>query len=164
MAWPSLRPFSRGSDPTVRGREGDPFSSLFRQVEDLFEDFSRSYSAPATREGMALSPRVDVSETDSELRIKAELPGVEEKDVEVVLAAGVLTIKGEKRQEKEEKKEDYHVVERSYGSFARSFRLPFDVNADQVHATFDKGILTVSLPKPPEAKEQVRKIAVTKGG
>ena len=103
---------------------------------------------------MAMAPRVDVSETDTELKIEAELPGIDEKDVEVVLSDGRLTIKGEKKQEKEEKKKDYHMVERSYGSFARSIVLPFEADPDKVKATFAKGVLTVTVPKPPRGQGQ----------
>ena len=78
-----------------------------------------------------MAPRIDVSETDTELKIEAELPGIDEKDVEVVLSDGRLTIKGEKKQEKEEKKKDYHMVERSYGSFARSIALPFEADPNR---------------------------------
>jgi HSP20 family protein len=110
-----------------------------------------------------MAPRVDVSETDTELKIEAELPGIDEKDVEVVLSDGRLTIKGEKKQEKEEKKKDYHLLERSYGSFARSIALPFEADPDQVKASFAKGVLTVTVPKPPEVKAKEKKIAIGKG-
>jgi HSP20 family protein len=94
-------------------------------MERLFEDFSRDFGwGPPAAAGVAMAPRVDVSETDTELKIEAELPGIDEKDVEVILSDGRLTIKGEKKQEKEEKKKDYHVVERSYGSFAPRSRCP----------------------------------------
>jgi HSP20 family protein len=133
-------------------------------MERLFEDFSRDFGwgAPAVT-GMGEVPRIDVSETDSELKIEAELPGVEEKDIEVVLSDGRLTIKGEKKAEKEEKKKDYHLVERSYGSFARSIGLPFEADSDKVKASFSKGVLTVTVPKPPEVKAKEKKIQVGKG-
>jgi HSP20 family protein len=93
----------------------------------------------------------------------AALPGVGEKDVEVVLSEGRLTIKGEKKQEKEEKKKSYHLVERSYGSFARSIGLPFAADPDQVKASFAKGVLSVTVPKPPEVKAKEKKIPIGKG-
>jgi HSP20 family protein len=162
MLWPSLRPMRRrGTEIAARERETDPFGALFQQVEDMFEDFTRSYGLPAApATAGVLAPRIDVSESDSEIEIKADLPGVEEKDVEVTLSGDVLTIKGEKKQEREEKKKDYHLVERSYGSFQRTLRVPFEVDPAKVKASFDKGVLTVSLPKPPQVKEQVKKIAV----
>jgi HSP20 family protein len=142
----------------------EPFTSLRRDMERLFEDFSRDFSwGPPTTAGTAVAPRIDVSETDSEIKIEAEMPGVEEKDVEVVLSNGRLTIKGEKKQEKEEKKKDYHVVERAYGSFARSIGLPFTADPEKVKASFTKGVLTVTVPKPPEVKAKERKIPIGKG-
>jgi len=133
-------------------------------MERMFEDFSRDFGwGPPAAAGMAAAPRIDVSETETELKIEAEMPGVDEKDVEVVLSDGRLTIKGEKKQEKEEKKKDYHLVERSYGSFARSIGLPFEADPGQVKATFAKGVLTVTVPKPPEVKAKEKKIPVSKG-
>jgi HSP20 family protein len=112
---------------------------------------------------MAVAPRIHISETDTELKIEAELPGINEKDVEVMLGHARLTIKGEKKQQKEEKKKDYHMVERSYGSFARSIALPFEADPNQVEAAFARGVLTVTVPKPPEVKAKEKKIPVGKG-
>jgi len=98
------------------------------------------------------APRVDVSETKDAVVVKAEIPGVEQKDISVSLQDQVLTIKGEKRHEKEEKDEKYHRVERSWGAFVRAFRMPAAVAGDKVTATFKDGMLTVTLPKAPEAK------------
>jgi HSP20 family protein len=164
MALPSFRRSGREKGELLPSREiWEPFGSLRRDVERLFEDFSRDsgWSPPATT-GMAMAPRVDVSETDTELKVEAELPGIDEKDVEVILNDGRLTIKGEKKQEKEEKKKDYHLVERSYGSFARSIALPFEADPDQVKASFAKGVLTVTVPKPPEVKAKQKKIPIAK--
>ena len=105
-------------------------------------------------------PAVDVTQTDKGYEITAELPGMEEKDIDVKLANGILTIRGEKRDEKEEKKNDYYVRERSFGSFERSFQVPENVDTDKVSASFKKGVLTVTLPKKPEAQEPERNIAV----
>jgi HSP20 family protein len=165
MALPSLKRSGREKEAIAPSRElWEPFGSLRRSMDRLFEDFSRDFGwGPPALSGMAPAPRVDVSETESELRIEAELPGVDEKDVEVVMSEGRLTIKGEKKQEKEEKKKDYHMVERSYGSFTRSIVLPFAADPDQVKARFAKGVLTVSVPKPAEVKAKERKIAITKG-
>lgn len=163
MLWPSLRSGRRsGSELAERGRE-DPFGALMRQVEDVFEDFQRNWSAPGSTGTMGFAPRLDVSENDGALVLTAELPGVDEKDVEVMLAGNVLTIKGEKRQERKEDEGERHLVERVYGSFQRSLRLPFEIEADRVEANFAKGVLTVTLPKPPEAKEKVKRIAVASG-
>jgi HSP20 family protein len=140
----------------------EPFSSMRRDMERLFEDFSRGFGWGPPAGAQTAAPRIDVSETETELNIEAELPGVDEKDVEVVLSNGRLTIKGEKRHEKEEKKKDYHLVERSYGSFARTLGLPFDVDPEQVRASFDKGVLKVTVPKPAEVASKEKKIPIGK--
>jgi HSP20 family protein len=98
------------------------------------------------------APKVDMSETKDAIVVKAEIPGVEQKDINVSLQDQVLTIKGEKHHEKEEKDEKYHRVERSWGAFTRAFRMPAAVSGDKVTATFKDGMLTVTLPKAPEAK------------
>jgi len=121
MALPSLWGSRRERGELARGGDiWEPFASLRRDMERVFEDFSRDFSWGLPAAGTAVAPRIDVSETDTEIKIEAETPGVEEEDVEVVLSKGWLIIKGEKKQEKEEKKKDYHFVERSYTSFARS--------------------------------------------
>jgi HSP20 family protein len=98
------------------------------------------------------APSMDISETKDSLVVKVEVPGMDEKDIQISLQENLLTIKGEKRQEKEEKEERYHRVERAYGAFTRSVRLPVAVDAGKVAATFKKGLLTVSLPKTLAAK------------
>jgi HSP20 family protein len=98
------------------------------------------------------APKIDVSETKDAIVVKAEIPGVEQKDINVSLQDQVLTLKGEKHHEKEEKDEKYHRVERSWGTFTRAFRMPVAVSGDKVTATFKDGMLTVTLPKAPEAK------------
>ena len=110
-----------------------------------------------------MSPAVDVVEKDDAFEITAEVPGLDEKNIEVKLANGILTIRGEKTEEKEEKDKSYHVSERHYGSFQRSFQLPEYVDADKVSAAFAKGVLKVTLPKTPNAKRNDRKIEITAG-
>jgi HSP20 family protein len=102
---------------------------------------------------------MNVSETDKEIRITAELPGVDQNDVDVSLDDDVLTIRGEKKFEQKEEKENFHFVERSYGTFQRSVRLPFPVDPEQVNASFENGVLTVSLPKTAQ-QERSRKIQI----
>jgi HSP20 family protein len=114
----------------------------------------------AFNQATAVAPRVDVTEDDNAYEITAEMPGVEEKDVDVTVKDNRLTLRGEKKSEKEEKKKDYHMTERSYGSFERSFTLPTDVDADKIKADFAKGVLTLTLPKTAEAKAKERKIAI----
>ena len=136
----------------------DPFVSLQREIDRVFHDFGRGVRLPSWTD--ASEPRIDVAETDNDIQITAELPGVDEKDVDVTLSNGVLTVKGEKRAEKEEKGKEYRMVERSYGSFARSIPLPFEVDPEAVDAKFKKGVLTVILPKPAEARVETKKIEV----
>ena len=160
MYWPTLRPFGRRSD--VAARDNDPFTAFRREMDRLFESFGRDVGWP-TAGVSAMAPSIDVSETESELKIDADLPGVDEKDVDVAITDNVLTIKGEKKAEKEEKKKDFHLVERSYGSFSRSLTLPFAVDPSKAKATFKNGVLSISLPKPPEIAEKSKKIAISAG-
>jgi HSP20 family protein len=143
---------------------GDPFLSLHRKMNRLFDDVFRGAigsSAPggAQQGGGMMAPHMDVSETDSEIRICAELPGVKEDDVEVTLDGDVLTIRGEKNFERKDEKENYHFVERTYGTFQRSIRIPDPVNPDEVKAAFHNGVLTVTLPKVPQ-EDRRRRIPV----
>lgn len=120
-------------------------------LADLMEEFWKSpFEAFPWRD--AGYPAVDVSEDEKEVTVKAELPGLEAKDVELTLESGVLTIRGEKKFEGEEKKENYHRIERSYGSFVRAVPLPREVKSDKVKAKFDKGVLTVTMPKAEKAE------------
>jgi HSP20 family protein len=143
-----------GRDRTV-ARTSHPFVSLQQEIERLFEDFTRGLPAFG---GQDLLPSMDVTETDKEIEITAELPGLEEKDVQVNLADNVLTIRGEKKGEKEEKNKDYRRIERSYGSFSRSIELPAGINVDAIKASLTKGVLKVTVPKP--APAQVKKVEV----
>ena len=107
-----------------------------------------------------LAPSVDVRETDNAVEVEAELPGVDEKDIQLTLEDDVLTIKGEKKLEKQETRRGYRVSERSYGSFYRSLPMPAGIDADKVNAVFAKGVLRITLPKPAEAQARTRKIEV----
>lgn len=145
----SVVPVSR--ERVVPSLFGAPLSSLQQEIDRLFDNFSRGFGAlPAFKTG-DLVPSMNVGETDGEIEFTAELPGLEEKDVEVTLADNILTIRGEKKAEKEEKKKDYHLVERSFGSFSRSFEVPAGVEPSAIKASIDKGVLTVKFPKPAEA-------------
>ena len=147
-----------GRDRSVARSSDNPLMSLQREIDRLFDDFTRGFPALYTGGGNELLPNVDVTETDKQIEITAELPGLEEKDVQVNVADNVLTIRGEKKAEKEEKDKAYRLVERSYGSFVRSLELPEGVNADAIKASIDKGVLKVTVPKP--APAQVKKIDV----
>lgn len=125
-------------------------TALRKDMERLFERFFEPLGdAPALG---AWEPKVDVSETKDAVTVKAEIPGVKPEDIQLSLQEGVLTLKGEKEDEKEEKDQQFHRVERSYGSFLRIVRLPAAVDAGKVNATFKNGVLTVTLPKTTEAK------------
>jgi HSP20 family protein len=145
-----------------------PFESLRREVERLFDDFDRPFRRslfdvePFWRRELSwtATPTVDIAERDNAYEIAAELPGMDEKNVEVKLTNGGLIIKGRKEEEKEEKKKDYYVHERHFGSFERSFRLPEDVDTEKIDASFKKGVLTVTLPKKKEAQKPEKKIEV----
>jgi HSP20 family protein len=142
--------------------EADPFRALQRRMDRLFDDFAGDYTWPSVNGRGSLTPSIDVSETDKDMTIEAELPGVDEKDIDITLTDNLLTIKGEKKQETEEKKKDYHLTERSYGSFSRSMTLPFDADPAKIKADFKDGVLMISLPKPAEVKAKVKKIAIGK--
>jgi len=150
-----------------------PFESLHRAVDRLFNDFEHgNWLRPFGRFGFDADPfsrrelrwgnvpAMDVAEREHEYEVTAELPGMDEGNIEVKLSNGMLTIKGEKKEEKEEKKKDYYLSERHYGAFARSFRVPEGVDTDKIEATFKNGVLTLRLPKTPEAQKKEKKIAV----
>ena len=145
--------------PIGRDRSvASPFMSLQREIDRLFEDFSRGFPTIAGNGATALMPSMDVTETDKEIEITAELPGLEEKDVQINIADNILTIRGEKKAEKEQKDKNYRLVERSYGSFERTLELPEGVNVDAIKANISKGLLKVTVPKP--APTQAKKIEV----
>lgn len=137
--------------------DANPFASLQREIDRVFSDFTRGWPVFS---GVDLAPRMDVAEKDGRIEITAELPGLEEKDVEITIIDNVLTMKGEKKAEKEEKGENRYLVERSYGAFSRSIELPEGVKPEDITASMAKGVLTVTLPKPPEAKPAAKKIAI----
>jgi len=137
--------------PSFFGRGDDPFGSLFREVQKTFEDFSQ-HSPFAQFRSDVLSPKIDVAES------------IEEKDLDVTLANGMLTVRGEKKTARDERNKDknWHVVERSYGSFSRAIPLPFDPDPAKVEAKFDKGVLHIHLPKPAEVAKKQQKIEIKK--
>ncbi len=149
-----------------RRKEGEiaPDNALtqFRgEVDDLFNRFfSSSGWLPGTYFSKGFTPAFDVSETDEDILVKAELPGVDPKEIEVNLVGSTLTVKGEKKEEHEEKTENMHCVERSFGSFSRSVSLPCEVKEDKIEATFKDGVLNLKLPKSEPAKKSSIKIDV----
>jgi HSP20 family protein len=129
----------------------DPFLGFQQQMNQLFDEFFRGTGLEpfgTTRERFPMfSPRVDVTETDKEVKVSAELPGLDEEEIDVSLSRDTLTIRGEKKREEEEKRRNYYRAERAYGVFRRTVPLPTPVDADKADAVFRKGILTVTLPK-----------------
>jgi HSP20 family protein len=163
MSVRDLVPVKRGRDVTVRrGEEANPFLALHREMNRLFDDVFRGFDvAPfGVDRGFERTigwPNIEVSDTDKELKVTAELPGLEEKDIELELSNGVLAIKGEKKTETEDK--DRLFSERYYGRFER--RIPVeDVEEDKANASFRNGVLTVTLPKTAQAQRQVKRIAI----
>ena len=146
----------------------DPFAGFRSEMDRLFETyFGRAPFASFPRfelgwgkENGPVMPDVDMKEDDKAISVSAELPGMEEKDIELTLKDGLLTLKGEKKSEKTSGKENAHVTERRYGSFQRSFRLPENIDQDKISASFDKGVLKVDIPKRPEAVQKAKRIAI----
>jgi HSP20 family protein len=155
----------------AKAEDRAPFESLRREIDRLFDDFrpfdwrlpSRVLGVEVpgiARAGWQVAPAMDLVEKDDAYEITVELPGLDEKNVEITLSNHTLTIKGEKNEVKEETQKDYYQSERRYGSFQRSFQLPEGVDADKIDANFAKGVLTVTLPKTAEAKKAEKKIIV----
>lgn len=136
------------------------FEQMRREMDRLWDSFFERGIRRKHEEGSTWLPALDVSETKNDLVVKAEVPGMDPKDIDISLSDGILTIKGEKKQEKEEKEEDYHLIERSYGAFTRSLQLPKGIQSDKIQATYKNGILKVVLPKSEEAKKKEIKIKV----
>jgi HSP20 family protein len=160
-------------DKASAGVPWRPFETLRREIDRLFDDLDGGFWRMPLRHSAfnvvpfwgresvwSATPAVDITDTDKAYEITAELPGIDEKNLEVKVANGVLTIKGEKQEEKEEKKKDYYLRERNFGSFERAFQLPDGVDADKIDAKFAKGVLSVSLPKKVEAQKAAKKIDV----
>ncbi len=140
-----------------------PFQELRREMDRLFQEFFGTKSLfPERWEAIEWVPAVDVSETDKEVIVKADLPGVKPEDIEINIVDNVLTIKGEKKREAEEKKENFYRVERYYGSFMRAIQLPSEVDVEKVKAIYKDGVLKVILPKKEEAQKRVIKVEVEK--
>lgn len=149
----------------VRHNMFQPWQSYLNEMDRLFDRFSTDFGLPSFARfwdgGRTIAaPAVDVSEDDKAYIVKAELPGMEDKDIDVSVSNGMLILKGEKKKETEEKKTNYYLSERSYGAFQRAFELPYGVDQEKIAAEFAKGVLTITLPKSAEAQRQQMKIAV----
>src|SRR5271167_1343379 len=149
----------------------DVWQSFRSEMDRLFDRFSSGFgfpslrgmfdTEPALRSSFSFStPAIDMSEDEKAYKISAELPGIDAKDIDVSVSGDILVLKGEKRQEREEKDKNYHFSERAYGSFQRAFELPGSVDRSKVAADFSKGVLTITLPKTAEAQKPTKKIEV----
>ncbi|HJS11366.1 Hsp20/alpha crystallin family protein [Sphingopyxis sp.] len=160
MATRSLTPSrSRAVEPF---RPASPLLSFYRQANRLFEDVFREFDDTRDALGGILAPSIDVVQDEQEVRITAELPGVREDDIDVSVDGDVLTLRAEKRVEREDGNDRRHVSERAYGTFQRSLRLPQAVDPSEVKAHFDHGVLTVCLPRTEEGDGRHR-IAIESG-
>lgn len=174
----------KSSNAPVKSEEGrhgtlegtwEPFASLRGEIDNLFDEFQsgwpfgvnrrpdwlQSFRGGPSASGLGV-PAVDIADNDKEVQVKAELPGMDETDIDVQLTDTTLTISGEKKEEREEgeKEGDHYLSELKYGSFKRSFPVPEGINREKVKAKFQKGVLTITLPKTPAAQKKTRKIEV----
>lgn len=157
-----LKPVRRGDDV---------FDLMRREIDTVFDRFlggspmwpSLAVGGAASRQALIQAPRMDISETGEAYVMEAELPGVDQKDVTVTLQNGILTLRGEKKQEREEKTDNYHLSERSFGSFERSIRLPDTADDGKVDARFENGVLKISVAKRAEAIKPERRIEIKAG-
>jgi HSP20 family protein len=164
----SILPWSAKRLP-VRREDDHAVHTLHHEVNRLFEDFLRTPWEGLGSTSMmvggdevfgAVSPRIDMSESDKELVVKAELPGLMDKDIEVYVNHETLTIRGEKKQEKEENEKGWYRMERQYGSFSRSIPLPYEVDTDRIEALLKNGVLTVKMPKLPVSQKSGKTVSV----
>ncbi len=159
----NLIPWSRKTEETQKNETEHPLTALHREIDHLFNGFMRDDFFPEfAGKGWAglTAPSFDVSENDKTIEFTGDLPGVEEKDLDISVQNNVLTIKGEKKEEREDKSKEYHVSERHYGSFQRSFTLPDGIDPEHTVASLKKGVLKVTIPKIESAQTQRKKIEI----
>ena len=170
----NLMPWSKKSTPARRDEREHPVYSMQKEMNKLFEDFFSGEDSAFDSFGLTpfsslrasgdpLTPKLDMSETENEMIVSLELPGIEEKDVEVKVSRDALVVSGEKRQEKSENEKGWYRMERHYGSFSRTIPLPCEFDAENVNASFKNGVLKVILPKTANQGEVIKKINVKKG-
>lgn len=158
-----LIPWGRRKETAPSSNSNHPVATLQRDIGRVFDDFWANFDRPFSLMNGVFGgawPTADVSETDKAVEVVVELPGMDEKDIDVTVTDDMLTIRGEKKSETEKNEKGYFVSERKFGSFHRSIPLPTSVDTSKVDARFKKGILTVTLPKTAEAQEKVKKISV----
>jgi HSP20 family protein len=160
MVLTDLMPWARNRAPATPrvSDDNDPFAALQRNMNRIFDDFSSNFGLPAAARGAwpAAWPRVEIRESGNDVKVTADLPGLEEKDIEVSLHDGLLTLKGEKKSESE----GALYSERWHGQFQRSVQLGPEIDPDNVNAAFRNGVLTVTVAKKPEAQTQVKRIPI----
>lgn len=158
----SLIPWRRNRGSIATQEAPDPFAALHREMNRLFDDFWRAFDGAQFGDGRGVRwPEVDVDERDDEVVVSAELPGLDEKDIEVSLRDDVLTIRGERKVEHEDARK--HLSERYYGRFERTIPLGIEVEGDKARASFGNGVLTVTIPKSADARHRVRRIPIAQG-
>ncbi len=143
-----------------------PFKSLHNEIDRVINEFSRSLVPGEAGEGKGVSgstlaPNIDIAETDTSLEITAELPGIDETDIDLTVTENAITLKAEKKMDAEREDKGFHLVERRYGMFQRRIALPFKVDPDKVEANFGKGVLKIIVEKPPETENSSRKIDIS---
>ncbi|NTW59460.1 MAG: Hsp20/alpha crystallin family protein [Nitrospirae bacterium] len=159
----SLIPFGK-KNIEVRREEENPFAMMQREMNRVFDSFNRNWGLGAFPEFTgSFMPRLDVTEDAKAFTVTAELPGMSEKEIDLSISGDTLTIRGEKKEEREDKNKSYYYSERSYGTFMRSIPLPRQVETDKVSASFKKGLLMITLPKTAAAMESTKKIDVRTG-
>ncbi len=157
-ATPAMATAKQTATPPVATHRLSPFDVLQNEIDRVFDTFNGFRGWPSTFLDRSFIPSMEVTESDTAIEVTTELPGIDEKDVEIRIADGMLTISGEKKFEKDEKKKNYRLVERSYGSFERAIAVPEGVDTAKIKAKMTKGVLKVEIPKPTAAKAQQVKI------
>ena len=156
----SLVPWRERFQAPATREASDPFVAFRREVDRMFDSFFGGFGRELGPGWAGIRPAIDLAETDKDVVLTAELPGVSEKDLDLSVSGNTLTIRGEKKEERDQKNGDISYVERRYGSFARTVQLPFEPGDEKIEAKFDKGVLTVRVPKPADVQKAVRRIEV----
>lgn len=147
----------------TRFDEWNPFLVLRNEMDKVFDNFSRGFELEPFGKGInTFQPKVNIVDSEKEITVSVEIPGMDEKDIDLSLTKDSLTIKGEKKEEKEEKGKNYHRMERSYGSFSRTLPLPVEINTEKAEASYKQGVLTILLPKTEKAVKETKKIPIKK--
>jgi HSP20 family protein len=160
MTLRDLIPWKRNKEMNLEKGQSHPLQQLHWGIDRLFDDFMDNWDWPAMTEEGVLSPRTDVSETDKEITVTAEMPGLDETNIDVSLERGSLVIRGQKESKTEDKEKSYYHVERAYSSFYRAIPLPCEIEDKKIKATYKKGLLTVHLPKAPDANRPRKQIEI----